>query len=120
MSAPGIFRPCHAGAMLSSTQLNGGRGGPQERATSATGPGAPGAPCTGQQHRAGRRWGTPEGSDGEEGRAGEPGPASPSPGDATGAQLGVDSGEVAGLYPPGRRPPDRVGGNVPQGDAPSP
>ena len=48
------------------------------------------------------------------------GPTHPAPLDATGAQLGVDSGDLAGLYRHGRGPPESVGGNLPQGHAPHP
>ena len=37
-----------------------------------------------------------------------------------GAQLGVDSGDLAGLYRHGRRPPESVGRNLPEGHAPHP
>src|SRR5262249_23093954 len=59
-------------------------------------------------------------ADGQDGLAGGLGPAYPASLDATGAQLGVDSGDLAGLYPHGRRPSESVGGNLPQGDAPHP
>src|SRR6266567_3674768 len=49
--------------------------------------------------------------------AGGLGPASPSPLDATGAELGVDSSDLAGLYRHGRRPPERVGRNLSEGHA---
>src|SRR3954469_4070269 len=48
------------------------------------------------------------------------GPAYPAPLDATGAQLGVDGGDLAGLYRHGRRPPESVGGNLSPGHAPHP
>ena len=41
-------------------------------------------------------------TDGQDGFAGGLGPAYPSPLDATGAQLGVDSSDLAGLYRHGR------------------
>ena len=35
-------------------------------------------------------------------------------------QLGLDSGDLAGVYPHGRRPPEGVGGSVHQGHATHP
>ena len=37
-----------------------------------------------------------------------------------GIQLGVDGGDLAGVYRHGRRPPERVDGNRPSGYAPHP
>src|SRR5215510_15191579 len=120
MSADGILRPCLAGAMLSPTWLHFGRGGHHESATSATGPGAPRKTGTRYHHRAGRRCGTPDWSDDQDGLARGLGPAYPAPLDATRAQLGVDSSDLAGLYRHGRRPPKGVSRNLPQGYAPYP
>src|SRR5712691_6061332 len=103
--------------MLSAKQLQLGRGGHYASATGATGPRDPWAKRLGDDHRAGRRCGPAHRTDGQEGFAGGFGPAYPAPLDATGAQLGVDSGDLVGVYRPGRRPPESIGGNLTQGHA---
>ena len=71
--------------MLSTPQLQRGRGGRHESATGATGPGNPWAQRLGDDHRAGRRCGPAHRTDGHDGFAGGLGPASPAPLEATGA-----------------------------------
>ena len=46
------------------------------------------------------------------GFAGGARPAYPAPLEATGAQLGLDGGDLAGVYPHGRGSPEGVGGNA--------
>src|SRR5262249_12284928 len=109
-----LLSPWRAVARLSPTQLQREGGGCHESATGATGPGDPGDKRLGDDHRARRRCGLAHWADGADGLAGGLGPAYPAPLAATGAQLGVDSGDLAGLYPHRRRPPESGGGNVPQ------
>src|SRR3989442_15537066 len=115
-----ILSPWRTVVMLSPKQLQREGGGCHASATGATGPGDSGDKRLGDDHRARRRCGPAHWADGEDGLAGGLGPAYPAPLDATGAQLGVDSGDLAGGYRHGRRPPESIGGNLPQGHAPHP
>src|SRR5215831_12944934 len=112
-----ILSPWRAVVRLSPTRLQREGGGCHESATGATGPGDPRDKRLGDHHRARRRCGFAHWADGEDGLAGGLGPAHPAPLAATGAQLGVDSGNLAGVYRHGGRPPESVGGNLPQGHA---
>src|SRR5215475_5442769 len=93
-----LLSPCRAVAMLSSTQLQLAGGGCCESTTGATSQGNPWAKRLGDYHRACRRCGPPHWADGQDGLARGLGPAYPAPLDTTGAQLGVDGGDLAGLY----------------------
>src|SRR6266850_1312040 len=97
--------------MLSSRELQRGRGGCHESTTRGTGPGDPWAKRFGDYHRAGRRCGAAHWADGQDGFAGGLGPAYPPPLEATQNQLGVDGRDLVGIYPHGRRPSEGVGRN---------
>src|SRR6266404_3144498 len=114
----GPLSPGRAVAMLFPRELELRGGGCHASATGTTGQGDPWAKRLGDDHRARRRCGPTHRADGQDGLAGGLGSAHPTPLEATGAQWGVDSRDLAGVYPEGRRPPESLGGNLPQGHAP--
>src|SRR6267142_3863617 len=102
----GSLSPWRAVAMLSPTELQRGGGEFQESAPGATGQGDPWAKRLGDDHRARRRCGPTHRADGQDGLCGGARPASPAALEATAAQLGLDGGDLAGVYPHGRGPPE--------------
>src|ERR1700720_4698962 len=102
----GSLSPGRAVAMLFSTQLQRGRGGCHASATGATGQDDPWTKRLGDDHRARRRCRPTHRADGQDGLCRGARPASPAALEATAAQLGLDSSDLAGVYPHGRGPPE--------------
>src|SRR5215471_6678510 len=113
----GPWSPGRAVAMLFPRELQLGGGEFHARATGTTGQRDPWAKRLGADHRARRRCGPPHRADGQNGLGRGARSAYPPALEATGAQLGLDGGHMAGIYPDRRGSPQGLGGSVHHGHA---